>query len=204
MFTRVCVFAATTAFAALVLLAAAAAGVCSLLIGGGIGGSGDSNGGILNVSAGGRSIVTCQIDGGIHGEGLDLDAEQASDAAVISRVAASLGIQPQPRAVVIALATALQESSLRNLDYGTYDSLGLFQQRPTQGWGSPAQIMNPAYAAWQFYTHLVRVPDWWEQPIWASAQAVQGSAYPTAYQAQVVEATALQQFLAGAPTNCSD
>ena len=64
------------------------------------------------------------------------------------------------RAIVIALATAQQESRLRNLDYGDRDSLGLFQQRPSQGWGTPAQVQDPVYAAGIFYDRLVQVPGW--------------------------------------------
>jgi peptidoglycan DL-endopeptidase CwlO len=85
------------------------------------------------------------------------------------------------RAWVIALATAQQESGLRNLDHGDRDSLGLFQQRPSQGWGTPAQIMNPAYAATKFYEHLVQVPNWQTIPLTDAAQAVQRSAFPNAY-----------------------
>ena len=61
---------------------------------------------------------------------------------------------------MIALATAQQESRLRNLDYGDRDSLGLFQQRPSQGWGTEAQVQDPAYAAGKFYDWLVTVPGW--------------------------------------------
>ena len=195
--TRVCIIAASLAFALVVLLAAAAAGVCSV-IGGGLPDSGQD----LDLSSGGF-IVTCVIGSGIHGDGMNLDAAQASNAAVINQVASALNIQPRPEAVTIALATALQESDLRNLDYGTYDSLGIFQQRPDQGWGSPTQIMNPAYAAEQFYTHLARVSDWWQMPLWAAAQAVQRSAYPTAYQAHAEQAAVLQQFLAEHPDACT-
>ncbi|WP_219419845.1 hypothetical protein [Pseudonocardia nigra] len=81
----------------------------------------------------------------------------------------------------MALATALQESGLRNLDYGDRDSLGLFQQRPSQGWGSPAEVQDPRYAATQFYDRLVDVPGWTEMPLWQAAQTVQRSAFPTAY-----------------------
>lgn len=195
--TRVCIIAASLAFALIVLLAAAAAGVCSV-IGGGLPDSGQD----LDLPSGGF-VATCVIGSGIHGDGMNLDAAQASNAAVINQIASALGIQPRPQAVTIALATALQESDLRNLDYGTYDSLGIFQQRPDQGWGSPTQIMNPAYAAQQFYTHLARVSDWWQMPLWAAAQAVQRSAYPTAYQAHAEQAAALQQFLAEHPDACT-
>ena len=86
-----------------------------------------------------------------------------------------------PRAWVIALATAQQESTLRNLNRGDRDSLGLFQQRPSQGWGTRAQIMNPIYAATQFYRRLVQVPHWQTIPLTDAAQTVQRSAFPNAY-----------------------
>ena len=86
---------------------------------------------------------------------------------------------------VVAVATAMQESELNNLNYGDRDSLGLFQQRPSCGWGTAAQIMNPAYAADAFLGALAQYqsnnPGWATQPLWASAQAVQKSGYPTAY-----------------------
>jgi hypothetical protein len=86
-----------------------------------------------------------------------------------------------PRAVVIALATAQQESRLRNLHYGDRDSLGLFQQRPSQGWGTRAQVLDPAHAAGRFFDHLVRVPHWQTGRLTDVAQAVQRSAFPGAY-----------------------
>jgi len=89
------------------------------------------------------------------------------------------------RSAVIAVATSMQESTLLNLAYGDSDSLGLFQQRPSAGWGSPAQILRPAYAAGAFL-HALRGyqasnPDWARQPLWEPAQGVQESAFPTAY-----------------------
>jgi len=83
--------------------------------------------------------------------------------------------------VALALATAMQESRLRNLDYGDRDSLGLFQQRPSQGWGTPAQVQDPVYAAGKFFDHLVRVPDWQTGQLTLVADAVQRSAFPLAY-----------------------
>jgi hypothetical protein len=89
------------------------------------------------------------------------------------------------RAAVIAVATSMQESTLLNLPYGDSDSLGLFQQRPSCGWGTPAQILRPAYAAGAFLRALrgyqARNPDWAHEPLWEPAQGVQGSAFPTAY-----------------------
>lgn len=108
-----------------------------------------------------------------------LTAEQLQNARTIAAVAEERGL-PE-RAVVIALATAMQESTLRNLDYGDRDSLGLFQQRPSQGWGTPAQVQDPVYAAGKFYDGLVQVPDWESGELTRVADAVQRSAFPLAY-----------------------
>ncbi|HVB45476.1 MAG TPA: hypothetical protein VNF47_22610 [Streptosporangiaceae bacterium] len=89
------------------------------------------------------------------------------------------------RSAVIAVATAMQESALLNINYGTSDSLGLFQQRPSMGWGSTRQLMHPAYAADSFLKALRSYqagnPGWAHQPLWQPAQSVQCSAFPTAY-----------------------
>lgn len=108
-----------------------------------------------------------------------LDQEQQNNAALIVQTAQHLGLPA--RAAVIAVAVAMQESRLRNLHYGHLDSLGLFQQRPSQGWGSPEEILTPAYAARQFYDRLVTVPRWERLPLTKAAQAVQRSAFPDAY-----------------------
>lgn len=108
------------------------------------------------------------------------------------------------RSAVIAVATAMQESKLLNLDYGTSDSLGLFQQRPSMGWGTPAQVTDPAHAADAFLSalHRYQASDraWARQPLWQAAQGVQGSAFPYAYakwedQAARVVATAARRIL---------
>ena len=104
------------------------------------------------------------------------------------------------RAVVIALATAQQESRLRNLDYGDRDSLGLFQQRPSQGWGTEGQVQDPAYAAGKFYDHLVQVPGWDTGRLTDVAQAVQRSGFPEAYQQWEPMATELAAVLVAKPT----
>jgi hypothetical protein len=89
------------------------------------------------------------------------------------------------RSAVIAVATAMQESTLENLNYGDRDSLGLFQQRPSMGWGTAAQVTDPAYAADAFlsalHTHQSADPSWAGQPLWENAQAVQESGFPYAY-----------------------
>lgn len=125
------------------------------------------------------TCINGRINPGATG-GTHLDADQLHNAATITAVGTSMGVPPPGE--TIALATALQESDLRNLPYGDRDSLGLFQQRPSQGWGTPAQILDPAYAARQFYTHLLAVPDWRAMTTTDAAQAVQRSAYPGAYQ----------------------
>ena len=107
---------------------------------------------------------------------LELTPHQAENVEAIAAVARERGLHR--RAIVIALATAQQESRLRNLDYGDRDSLGLFQQRPSQGWGTPAQVTDPAYAAGEFYERLVQVPGWRTRPLGEAAHAVQRSAFP--------------------------
>ncbi|WP_167762118.1 hypothetical protein [Blastococcus sp. CT_GayMR20] len=114
------------------------------------------------------------------GTDLTLTQEQLTNARTIAGVAQERGL-PE-RAVVIALATAQQESRLRNLDYGDRDSLGLFQQRPSQGWGSEAQVRDPVYAAGKFYDGLVEVPDWQTGRLTEVSQSVQRSGFPEAYQ----------------------
>jgi hypothetical protein len=109
--------------------------------------------------------------------------EQMGNARTIVEVGRNLGLPP--RAWVIAVATALQESGLHNLGHlgarNDHDSLGLFQQRPSTGWGTPEQITDPIYAATAFYSHLMRVRDWLVLPLTVAAQKVQISAYPDRY-----------------------
>ena len=96
----------------------------------------------------------CQAGTGV--QAIDLDPEQAEVAATIAGVAARHRLPRQ--AVTIALAAALQESKLHNLDYGDRDSVGIFQQRPSEGWGSATQLQDPVYATTKFYTALAKVP----------------------------------------------
>ncbi len=129
------------------------------------------------------------------GRAVTLNPEQAANAATIAGVAVGRGLPA--RAVTIALAAALQESKLRNLDHGDLDSLGLFQQRPSQGWGSPAQVRDPVYAAGAFYDALVKVPDYAALPITEAAQRVQRSAAGAAYAAHEADARVLASALTG-------
>jgi cell wall-associated NlpC family hydrolase len=121
------------------------------------------------------------------------DAEQRAVAATIVTVGQSRGMPP--RALVIALATAMQESQLRNLPGGDADSIGVFQQRPSAGWGTPAQLASPAYQAGAFYTALAVVPGWQTMPLTQAAQAVQRSAHPDAYAKWAAPALTLYQHV---------
>lgn len=115
----------------------------------------------------------------IAGQVIRLDPEQAAVAATIAGVAHRIGA---PRAAVtVAFATALQESGMHNVGYGDRDSVGIFQQRPSQGWGTPGQLKDPVYAATKFFAALVRVAGYQNMPVPRAAQAVQHSADGTAY-----------------------
>ena len=124
-----------------------------------------------------------------------LDPVQTQNASIIAAVAYHR--QLPDHAVTVALAAALQESRLVDLDHGDLDSLGLFQQRPSQGWGTPAQITDPVYAATAFYNHLTAVPGWETLAVGRVAQAVQLSAVPGAYAPWESEARALARALTG-------
>ena len=130
----------------------------------------------------------------VPGSSVTLSSEQATSATAIADVARDRGLPD--RAVVIALATAQQESRLRNLDHGDRDSLGLFQQRPSQGWGTEAQVQDPGYAAGIFYDRLVQVPGWETGRLTEISQSVQRSGFPEAYQQWEPMASALTAALA--------
>lgn len=127
-----------------------------------------------------------------------LNAEQMRHAATI----AAIGVQRKmpERAVVVALATAFQESKLENLAGGDRDSIGLFQQRPSQGWGTPEQISDPRYAATKFYAALKKVRGWEKMRVTDAAQRVQRSAFPEAYEKWADESTVLAKALLGDAT----
>jgi hypothetical protein len=109
-----------------------------------------------------------------------LDFGQAADAATVAGVAVREHLPS--RALTIAYATAYQEDKLENPDYGDLDSVGIFQQRPSEGWGTATQLEDPAYAAQAFFGALVKVPDYQTIPVYKAAQAVQKSADGSAYQ----------------------
>ncbi len=119
-----------------------------------------------------------------------LTAEQVANAQLIVRIGRELGVPD--RGIAIALGTAMQESSLRNVTWGDRDSLGLFQQRPSYGWGTEAEVQDAARATRAFFggagdpngartRGLLDIPGWQELTFTQAAQAVQISAYPDAY-----------------------
>ena len=135
----------------------------------------------------------CRVEvGGVVAE---LSTEQAENAAIIAAVGMRRGLPA--RAVSIALATAYQESKIHNLDHGDRDSLGLFQQRPSMGWGSPEQLQDPYYATNRFYDELEKVDGYQEMRITEAAQEVQRSGFPEAYEDHAADARALASALTG-------
>ncbi|WP_336922986.1 hypothetical protein [Aquipuribacter sp. SD81] len=121
--------------------------------------------------------------------------DQTATAALVVGVANRRGLPA--RAGTIGVATAVQESSLRNIDYGDRDSLGLFQQRPSQGWGSAEQVQDPLYATGAFYDALVEVDGWQDREVTDAAQRVQRSAFPEAYGDHEPEGRALASSFYG-------
>jgi hypothetical protein len=126
---------------------------------------------------------------------VDLTTAQSENAALIAAVAVRRGLPA--RAVSIALATAFQESKLRNIDYGDRDSVGLFQQRPSQGWGTEEELLDPTYAANAFYDELEEVDGYQDMRITEAAQAVQRSGFPEAYEEHAEGARVLASALTG-------
>jgi hypothetical protein len=166
----------------------------------------------LLVLAGGVVFVIfrlrAQIPGAFRTEGcavrtasgvVDLSTEQMANAATISAVGLRRGVPG--KGIVVALAASLQESKLRNLAAGDLDSIGLFQQRPSQGWGDEAQLQDPRYAAGSFYSALLRVSGWQNMRVTEAAQLVQRSAYPEAYEKWADEAAVLASAFAGLVPN---
>lgn len=171
--------AATALILPIVFIASATAGVMSALFG-----------------SSGATATSCTTTGAPTGGSSGYSAEQMANAATI--VAVGKQMQVPEQGLVIAIATAMQESTLRNLDYGDRDSLGLFQQRPSQGWGAPAQLMDPTYAATTFYRHLLDVPGWQQMSLNDAAQTVQRSRTPNAYGKHAPSARAVAAAVGGA------
>ncbi|MFH8406468.1 heavy metal transporter [Streptomyces sp. NPDC018019] len=150
---------------------------------------------LVQYVTGGPGAPRCSVRAADGGEPYEISPEQAANAATIAAVGSSRGL-PE-RAVTIALATAMQESGLRNIGFGDRDSVGLFQQRPSQDWGTVKQIMDPVYSAGEFYTHLVKVPGYSRLPLTVAAQRVQRSGYPQAYAKHEPDAALLTGALTG-------
>jgi hypothetical protein len=124
------------------------------------------------------TVPGCQAGTGDNAVALDFG--QAADAATVAGVAVREHLPS--RALTIAYATAFQESKLENLAYGDRDSVGIFQQRPSEGWGTATQLEDPAYAAHAFFGALVKVSNYATIPVYEAAQDVQKSADGYAYQ----------------------
>jgi hypothetical protein len=125
----------------------------------------------------------------------EIDLEQARWASLMAAIAQRRGLPP--RATTIAIATAFQESKIHNIDFGDRDSVGLFQQRTSQGWGTVEQISDPHYSIDRFYDALVQVKGYESMEITKAAQRVQRSAYPGAYARHEDYARALASSLRG-------
>ena len=135
----------------------------------------------------------CTAD--VAGRHVELATDQAENATLIAAIGVRRGLPA--RAVSIALATAFQESKMRNLPGGDRDSVGIFQQRPSQGWGTRAQLRDRSYAINAFYDALQKVHGYQSMRITDAAQQVQRSGFPDAYEAHALDARALASALTG-------
>src|SRR3954451_11097247 len=131
----------------------------------------------------------------VQGRTVEVTPEQMGNAATITGIAVRRRLPA--RAATIAVATAIQESKLVNVAYGDRDSLGLFQQRPSQGWGTPEQVRDPVHATNAFYDALVKVDGYRSREITQVAQQVQRSAFPEAYADHEPDARVLDSVLSG-------
>ncbi len=145
----------------------------------------------------GSSVLTgaARCTAVVEGHEVGLDAEQAENAALITAISVRRGMPA--RAASIALATAYQESDLYNVEFGDRDSLGLFQQRPSQGWGTEEQVLDPVYSTNAFYDALSEVDGYEGLEITVAAQEVQRSGFPEAYADHELDARALASALTG-------
>jgi hypothetical protein len=199
--TRIAAIAAASLLLVIVLIGAATGAVVGALTGSASGASSAATG--TAVAPGLNAAQFCALGAITPGKDTGYGTyttDQIANATTIYQVSVNLHL-PQ-YAAVIAIATALQESDLYNLDYGDRDSIGLFQQRPSQGWGTYAEIMNPVYSSTKFYEALVQVPNWQAIPLTEAAQAVQKSAYPNAYAAHQNQAAYFVATVSGALDNC--
>jgi hypothetical protein len=135
----------------------------------------------------------CTVTAG--GQTETFDPEQTGNAALITALSMKRGMPP--RAATIALTTAYQESKILNITYGDRDSLGLFQQRPSQGWGTEEQLLDPVYATNAFYDALVKLKGYETADITEIAQQVQRSAHPELYRDHEGQGRVLASTLTG-------
>lgn len=149
-------------------------------------------------NTGGQCTYTPKKSGGATAAGITLSASQLQIAGTAVGVAKQRKLPAQ--ASIDVIAAGMQESTLTNLSGGDRDSVGFLQQRPSQGWGTVAQIMDPSYAAGKFFDHLVNVANWQKLPAGQAIQKVQISGTPTAYDKWVPMATALAASLLGDPS----
>ncbi len=136
----------------------------------------------------------CQAGTGV--QAIPMSEDQAAIAATIAGIAARHRLPRE--AVTVAYAAALQESQLQDLDYGDRDSVGVFQQRPSQGWGTTTELEDPVYATTKFFAALVRVPRYTKLPVDQAAQDVQHSADGSAYGQWTEVAALLAGYFTGA------
>lgn len=149
--------------------------------------------GLNRLTGGGPVTERCTAE--LDGSDWFLSPDQADNAALVAGTAVARGLPA--RATTIGLATALQESKLINIDHGDRDSVGLFQQRPSQGWGTAEQIMDPVYSVNAFYDVLVEVEGYEDMAVTDAAQTVQRSAYPQAYAQHEMRSRAWASALTG-------
>jgi hypothetical protein len=142
-----------------------------------------------------RAVTSEQCRVAVGGSTFVWAPDQASNGAAITAISVKRGLPP--RAATIAIATAMQESKVRNVRFGDRDSLGLFQQRPSQGWGTAEQILDPEYSTNRFYDELVQVEGYSSMDIAAAAQTVQRSAAGEAYAQHEAQARATASALTG-------
>ncbi len=156
------------------------------------------------------SVTTCTLSGHT-GSTAELTPGQVRNVRLIISIGKAM--QVPPRGWVVAISAAMQESNLTNVDYGDRDSLGLMQQRPSQGWGSPTQVSTPTYAIRAFYggpksptdnTGLLDIRGWQDMPVWNAAQSVQRSAFPFAYAEHETTASGLVQRFAHTTAGCDN
>ena len=149
--------------------------------------------GLNRVTGGGPVTERCTAE--LDGSDWYLSPAQADNAALVAGTSVARGLPA--RAATIGLATALQESKLINIDYGDRDSVGLFQQRPSQGWGTVQEILDPVYSTNAFYDVLVEVEGYEDMAVTDAAQTVQRSAFPDAYAQHEMRSRAWASALTG-------